>query len=59
MLGTTLTHLSARLKSSAISWMSCMVSFSNIFSSLTSWQNAITTEALEIRGMVLRTWKNR
>jgi hypothetical protein len=30
-----LAHLSARLKSLATSWMSCVVSFSNISSSLT------------------------
>jgi hypothetical protein len=33
--GTALAHLSAKLKSSATSWMSCVVSFSNVFSSLT------------------------
>jgi hypothetical protein len=43
-----LTHLSARVKSSATSWMSCVVSFSNIFTSLTPWRNASTTEALAI-----------
>jgi hypothetical protein len=32
-----LVHLSTRLNSSVTSWMSCMVSFSSIFSSLTPW----------------------
>jgi hypothetical protein len=40
-------------ESSMISYMSCVTSFSSIFSSLTPWRNATTTEALEIRGMVL------
>jgi hypothetical protein len=48
-----LAHLSARLKSAETSWTSWVASFSSIFSSLTPWQNATTTEALEIRGMVL------
>jgi hypothetical protein len=50
-----LAHLSGRLKSADTSWMSWVVSFSSIFSSLITWRNANTTEALEIRGMVLRT----
>jgi hypothetical protein len=48
-----LAHLSAKLKSSVASWMSCMMNFSNIFSSLTPWQNATTTDALERRGRML------
>jgi hypothetical protein len=32
-----LAHLSARLKSSATSWISCVMSFYNILSSLTPW----------------------
>jgi hypothetical protein len=46
-------HLSAKLKSADTPWMSWVVSFSRIFSSLTPWRNATTIEALEIRGMVL------
>jgi hypothetical protein len=53
--GTTLAHLTAKLKSLATSWMSRLVTFSSIFSSLTPWQNATTTDALEIRGIVLQT----
>jgi hypothetical protein len=48
-----LAHLSARLKSVDTSWTSLVVSFFTIFSSLTPWRNATTTEVLEIRGMVL------
>jgi hypothetical protein len=53
MPSTALAQLSARLKSSATSCMLCVASFSSIFSSLTTWRNATTTEALEMRGMVL------
>jgi hypothetical protein len=54
-----LAHLSARLNSAETSWTSWVASFSSIFSSRTPWRNATTTEALEIRGMVLQTWENR
>jgi uncharacterized protein (DUF2384 family) len=54
-----LTHLSARLNSVETYWISWVVSFSSIFSSLTHWRSATTTEALEIRGMILQTWENR
>jgi hypothetical protein len=54
-----LSHLSARLSSAETSWTSWVASFSSIFSSRTPWRNATITEALEIRGMVLRTWENR
>jgi hypothetical protein len=50
-----LAQLSARLKSSAASCMSYVASFSIIISSLTTWWNATTIEALEMRGMLLRT----
>jgi hypothetical protein len=53
-----LTHLSARLKSSETSCTSCVANFSSIFSSLTPYRKARTTEALEMWGMVFRTWEN-
>jgi hypothetical protein len=58
MLGMALAHLSTRLKSSAKSCTSCVVSFPSIFFSLTPHQNAMMTEALEMRGMVFLTWEN-
>jgi hypothetical protein len=54
-----LAHLSTGLKSSATSMLSCVATFSSIFSSLTPRRNASTIEALEIRVMVLRTRENR
>jgi hypothetical protein len=47
-----LVHLSARLKSSEMSYTSCVANISSIFSSLMTCQNAITIEALEMREMV-------
>jgi hypothetical protein len=54
-----LVHLSITLKRSKTSCTSCVDNFSSIFLSLMPYQNATTIEALEMRGMVFQTWKNR